>query len=205
MGTKKSRFYKAYLLNWNCNVKFRNIIKQKKLYVVSPKNINEIKYIINSNLKKMKKILSIAILLFASSSIFAQTQQEEIDYYQSIFGMEKKLVVAAFLELEEDDAFWPIYDEYEKARKELGKKRIKLIVDYADNYDNLTDEKTDELVKTNQDVRKSTTNLLNKYYKKVKKVSGSRTAAQFYQIENYFVVAITAQIYSTIPLIGELE
>lgn len=153
----------------------------------------------------MKKILSIAILLFASSSIFAQTQQEEIDYYQSIFGMEKKLVVAAFLELEEDDAFWPIYDEYEKARKELGKKRIKLIVDYADNYDNLTDEKTDELVKTNQDVRKSTTNLLNKYYKKVKKVSGSRTAAQFYQIENYFVVAITAQIYSTIPLIGELE
>jgi hypothetical protein len=154
----------------------------------------------------MKKILSIAIFFFASSSmVFSQVQKEEIDYYQSIFGMEKKMVVAAFLDLEKDDAFWPIYDEYEKLRKELGQKRFQLIVDYAENYDNLTDEKTDELVKTNQAVRNGTTKLINKYYKKVKKASGSKTAAQFYQIENYFITAITAQIYSNIPLIGELE
>ena len=153
----------------------------------------------------MKKLLSIAILVFTTTSIFAQTQQEEIDYYQSIFGMEKKLVVAAFLDLEENDPFWSVYNEYEQGRKELGQKRFKLIVDYAENYDNLTDEKTDELVKTNQDIRNSTTKLLNKYYKKVKKVSGSKTAAQFYQIENYFIIAITAQIYSTIPLVGELD
>lgn len=154
----------------------------------------------------MKKILSIAIIFFATSSmVFAQLPQEEIDYYQSIFGMEKKLVVAAFLDLEENDPFWAVYDEYEKGRKELGQKRFNLIVDYAENYDNLTDEKTDELVKTNQDIRNGTTKLLNKYYKKVKKVSGSKTAAQFYQIENYFITAITAQIYSTIPLVGELD
>jgi hypothetical protein len=154
----------------------------------------------------MKKILSIAIIFFATSSmVFAQLPQEEIDYYQSIFGMEKKLVVAAFLDLEENDPFWAVYDEYEKGRKELGQKRFNLIVDYAENYDDLTDEKTDELVKTNQDIRNGTTKLLNKYYKKVKKVSGSKTAAQFYQIENYFITAITAQIYSTIPLVGELD
>ena len=154
----------------------------------------------------MKKILSIAIIFFATSSmVFAQSPQEEIDYYQSIFGMEKKLVVAAFLDLEENDPFWAVYDEYEKGRKELGQKRFNLIVDYAENYDDLTDEKTDELVKTNQDIRNGTTKLLNKYYKKVKKVSGSKTAAQFYQIENYFITAITAQIYSTIPLVGELD
>lgn len=152
----------------------------------------------------MKKILSIAIILFAVSSLAFSQQQEEVDYYQSIFGMEKKMVVAAFLELEENDAFWTIYDEYEKARKELGQKRIKLIAEYADHYDNLTDEKTDDLIKTNQAVRKSSESLMTKYYKKVKKVSGSKTAAQFYQIESYFVTAISAQIYSAIPLIGEL-
>jgi hypothetical protein len=154
----------------------------------------------------MKKLISIAILLFAVSSVVvSQVPQEEIDYYQSIFGMEKKMVVAAFLDLEEESAFWPIYDEYEQARKELGQKRFQLIIDYAENYNNLTDEKTDELVKTNQAVRNGTTKLINKYYKKVKKASGSKTAAQFYQIENYFITAITAQIYSSIPLIGELE
>ena len=136
---------------------------------------------------------------------FAQVQQEEIDYYQSIFGMEKKIVVANFLELEETDAFWVIYDEYEKARKELGQKRIELIIKYAENYDNLTDEKTDAVIKNSISIRKATTDLINKYYKKVKKVSGSKTASQFYQIEHYFVTAIQAELYTDIPLIGELE
>jgi len=68
----------------------------------------------------MKKLLSIVIILFAvSSTTFSQVQQEEIDYYQSIFGMEKKTVVANFLKLDEGDSFWKIYDEYEKERKEI--------------------------------------------------------------------------------------
>jgi len=42
---------------------------------------------------------------------------------QSIFGMEKKAIVDAFVKVEDaqKDAFWKIYDEYETARKELGK------------------------------------------------------------------------------------
>lgn len=154
----------------------------------------------------MKKLFSIAIILIATSTMaFSQVQQEEIDYYQSIFGMEKKVVVANFLQLEENDAFWPIYNEYEKARKVLGQKRLSILVDYAEHYDNLTDEKTDELVKQNMSVRKTKNDLIIKYYKKVKKVSGSKIAAQFYQIENYFVTAIGSQIYTAIPLIGELD
>jgi len=154
----------------------------------------------------MKKILSIAIILIATSSmVFSQVQQEEIDYYQSVFGMEKKMIVSAFLELDENDPFWKVYDEYETARKELGQRRFKLISEYAENYDNLTDEKTDELVKKSQAIRKSTTSLLNKYYKKVKKASGSKVAAQFYQIENYFIFAISSEIYTNLPFVGELE
>ena len=154
----------------------------------------------------MKKLFSVVtFLIVLSPSVFSQVDQEEIDYYQSIFGMEKKMVVAAFLELDEGDAFWPVYDQYETARKELGQRRLNLIVEYAENYDNLSDDKTDELIKTNMDIRKDTEALMTKYYKKIKKVSGSRTAAQFYQIECYFVTAVSAEIYTSIPLIGELE
>ncbi len=154
----------------------------------------------------MKKLFSIAIILIASITMsFAQVQQEEIDYYQSIFGMEKKIVVANFLELEETDAFWAVYDEYEIARKKLGQKRLNLIVKYAEHYDDLTDEKTDELMKENISLRNKTNDLVTKYYKKVKKVSGSKTSAQFYQIEHYFITAVHAELYTDVPLIGELE
>jgi len=154
----------------------------------------------------MKKLLAFAILLFVSSTmLFAQSMQEEIDYYQSIFGMEKKAVVARFLDLDEKDAFWPIYDEYEKMRKGLGQKRLSTLMDYAEHYENLTDEKTDVLVKESIENRKSGNDLIIKYYKKVKKISGSKTAAQFYQIENYFVTAVSSELYMSVPLIGELE
>lgn len=154
----------------------------------------------------MKKLLSIAILLFVSSTmLFAQSMQEEIDYFQSIFGMEKKAVVTGFLELKETDAFWPIYDEYEKARKALGQKRLSLLLDYAEHYENLTDEKTDALMKASIKNRIAGYDLIVKYYKKIKKASGSKTAAQFHQIENYFVTAVNSELYISVPLIGELE
>ncbi len=154
----------------------------------------------------MKKLLSIAIILIAASTMaFSQVQQEEIDYYQSIFGMEKKGVVASFLKLDETDSFWKIYDAYEKERKDIGQKQINLLLDYAKNYETLTDDKTDDLVKESMRIRKSSSSLIAKYYKKVKKEKGSKIAAQFYQIENYFVIAIRAQLYSDVPLIGELE
>jgi hypothetical protein len=156
----------------------------------------------------MKKLFSIAILLFAvSTTVFSQVeiQQEEIDYYQSIFGMEKKVVVANFLQLEEKDAFWTIYDEYEKERKVLGQKRLNIIIEYAEHYESLEDEKTDELIKQSIAFKKDVNNVIAKYYKNVKKVSGSKTAAQFYQIENYFVTAVGVEMYKAIPLIGELD
>ena len=154
----------------------------------------------------MKKLFSIAIILIASITMsFAQVQQEEIDYYQSIFGMEKKIVVANFLEVEEGNAFWAVYDEYEVERKKLGQKRISMIVDYAEHYDDLTDDKIDALVKESMSLRKADRDLINKYYKKVKKTSGSKIAAQFFQIENYFITAIRAELYTEVPLVGELD
>ncbi len=154
----------------------------------------------------MKKLLSIAIILFATTSMaFSQVQQEEVDYYQSIFGMEKKVVVASFIGLDANDPFWAIYDEYEIERKKLGQKRMETLLDYAEHYEKLTDEKTDDLIKQSMSIRKGTNTLIVKYYKKVKKTSGSKIAAQFYQIENYFRTAISSELYSNVPLIGELE
>ena len=154
----------------------------------------------------MKKIFSIAIILIASITMsFAQVQQEEVDYYQSIFGMEKKIVVANFLEIDEGNAFWAIYDDYEVERKKLGQERINLLLDYAEHYEDLTDDKTDALVKKSMSLRKADHTLINKYYKKVKKTSGSKIAAQFYQIENYFITAIRSELYTSVPLVGELD
>ena len=135
----------------------------------------------------------------------AQSNKEEVDFYQSIFGMEKKAIVADFLQLGPNDPFWALYDEYETSRKELGKERINVLDNYVNNYDNLDELQYDEIIKSMISLRDGNDKLIDTYYKKVKKISGSKIAAQFFQIEAYFISEIRASIMEGIPYIGEFD
>jgi F0F1-type ATP synthase delta subunit len=143
--------------------------------------------------------------LLVSQTIQAQSEMEETELIQSIFGMEKKAIVAEFIGLDSDNTFWTLYDEYETKRKELGKERLAVLIDYAENYDNLNDAKYDELIADIISLRKSTDKLMDQYYKKIKKTSGSKISAQFFQLEGYFLIQIRATIFEGIPYIGEFD
>lgn len=156
----------------------------------------------------MKKlVLSIAICLIAFQMGQAQSNAEEIDFLQSIIGGEKKEVVAEFIQLDgaSKDAFWGLYDAYEVERKALGKNRISLLEKYANEYEGISDVETDKIVMEAQKLAKSNEKLINTYYKKIKKVSGSKAAAQFFHLENYFQALTRTTILENIPVIGELD
>jgi len=153
-------------------------------------------------MKKLTLLLSaFFVLVFAN----AQSNKEEIDYFQSIFGMEKKAIVDAFVKIDDSqkDAFWKIYDEYEVARKELGKNRITLLNEYAANFDKMTNESADawtgKVIKQGSETDK----LLISYYKKVKKVTNPVVALKFYQIESYLLTMIRMTILDEIPFVQD--
>jgi len=158
-------------------------------------------------MKKNKFYLLFALLLAIAigQTLNAQTNKDEIDYMQSIFGMEKKAAIAEFLNIGSDAFFWTLYDAYETERKELGKKRLDLLEKYANNYVDMPDVITDQLISDIQTQRKSLDKLIDTYYKKMKKESGSKVAAQFYQFENYILARIRLEVLDSVPFIGELE
>jgi hypothetical protein len=153
----------------------------------------------------MKKLIVLFSMLAVCLSAFSQSNLEEIEFYQSIFGMEKKAIVSSFISLEGEasDSFWSQYDEYESARKANGQKRLELLGKYANSYLNLDDATTDALVSESMTINKEHTKLINKYYKSMKKAAGSRAAAQFYQLENYFHGVVRTSLMEEIPFIGE--
>ena len=155
----------------------------------------------------MKKIMLIFSFLLLTHVLLAQSDKEEIDFFQSVFGMEKKALVAEFIKLEgaQKDAFWTAYDEYEAKRKELGRKRISVLKKYADSYATMDDITTDEIIKEVISLQGKNDKLIADYYKKIKKGSGAKAAAQFYQIEGYILSKIRSTIMENIPLIGEIE
>lgn len=154
----------------------------------------------------MKKLLLLAAL-FISATAFAQSNKEDVDFIQSIYGKEKKAIIAEFIKLEgaQKDGFWKLYDEYETKRKELGKKRIALLERYANAYMTLSDEETDKLMNEMSALGLANDKLQKTYYGKMKKVAGVKPAAQFLQIETYLLSVIRASIFESIPFIGELN
>jgi hypothetical protein len=150
-------------------------------------------------MKKVALFLT-AILMFGSLAK-AQSNKEEIDLMQAAFGMDKKSFIEGFVEVmpAQKDAFWKLYDEYETSRKDLGKKRIELYLKYDKTFDKMTTADADAFMKSVMDLSVKTDALISSYYEKIKKVTNSMTAMQFYVAEQYILTTIRNRILGEMP------
>jgi len=155
----------------------------------------------------MKKMLLGLLTLLFSTGLFAQSNKEDIDMIQAMYGKNKKDLVNEYMQLGAADSskFWKLYDEYEVARKGLGKERIALLEDYANNYDKLNDQKAITLTEKFMALNMKYTQFQQTYFKKFSATMGGLKAAKFFQLENYFESAIRFAIQDHIPFIGNLE
>ena len=158
-------------------------------------------------MKKMTTSLLIAI--FCAIGTTAQEDvPNEIDYYQTLFGMEKQAIVELFMSLDDPvktEKFWDIYENYEYKRKELGQKRLSLLIEYVTNYKTLTGIQTDDLIVKIEQQKKSMDRIIYKFYKRIRAKVGSKEAGQFYQIENLLLNSIRADVLEHMPFIGEFD
>lgn len=151
----------------------------------------------------MKKIALIILTFLFTSIGFSQSYQDEVQLVQSIYGMEKKEIVAEFVELDKNQKtdFWLLYDEYEIRRKELGKTKFKLLFDYVNDYGDVNPEDAEMFMNEVLPLRKKSNKLVDTYYKKIKNKIDPVVAMQFYQIENYLSdlirLELLEEIYTT--------
>ncbi len=111
--------------------------------------------------------------------------------------------IAEGLRLSDKEAavFWPVYQEYEADLKRLDDARLRLVKDYAENYDGMTDARAKELVERRFALEGRRVGLERKYFKRLTKVLPGRTAARFFQLDYRFGLLISLKGVSEIPLI----
>jgi flagellar biosynthesis chaperone FliJ len=137
-----------------------------------------------------------------------ETQQKNIQEYiellRSNVRQQKAEIMAALMGLDVDQSakFWPIYSEYDAELTRLNNLRVANIQDYARNYGEMTDAKADELVQNAFNYRKQRSELLAKYYGRVRDSLGAVEAARFLQIEDQLLAIIDLQIASALPIVG---
>lgn len=155
----------------------------------------------------MKNFLVLVAFTLFSTFSFGQSNKEDVDMIQAMFGKQKKELIAAYMTIPEAKSagFWSMYDKYETERKALGRKRIKLIEDYANAYETMTDAKATKLMNDKIAWLTSFTALQKKYFTSFSTVIGGVQSGKLFQLEDYLENNIRLAIQESIPFIDELD
>lgn len=170
-------------------------------------------------MKSMKWILAAALTtaLFYAPNMFAQqakaqpgasdSQETNIRAYVELLRSDvktkKTAILVELMQLTDEQAekFWPIYREYDFELQTLNDQKLAGIQEYAKNFQNMTDEKADELAKLALELENKRNELKRKYYEKVREQLGGIIAARFLQVENQMLLVIDLQIASSLPIV----
>ncbi len=133
-----------------------------------------------------------------------QNVQAYIEFLRSDLRQQKAAVLEVMMQLGAADSakFWPIYAEYEAELRKLNDQKLAVIEEYANTYDKITDAKADELARRALEYHRRRSELLAKYYERVKQAVGATTAARFLQIEDQLLLIVDLQIDSSLPIVG---
>jgi len=155
----------------------------------------------------MKKILALVFAAVVTSGVYAQSNKEDVDMIQAMYGKAKKDLVIEYMKFSDTEktAFWPVYDAFENERKALGRERIAILSDYAQHYTTLDDVKAEDLAKKAIDNNVNLEKLNQKYYSKFSGAVGALKAAKYMQLELYMQTAVRSELQEQIPFIDEFS
>jgi hypothetical protein len=129
--------------------------------------------------------------------------QVYIDLLRKDVRQQKAEIMGAVMVLSAADGakFWPIYSDYDAELNKLNDQRVANIKEYAHNYNEMTDEKADELIQKSLAYQAHRGELFAKTYDRVKQSLGAITAARFAQVEHQLLLIIDLQIASSLPVV----
>jgi len=115
---------------------------------------------------------------------------------------DKKLLVAENMALTEAEAkaFWPVYDQYQDELFLLRTRTAKLIKDFSDAYEKMTNESAKKLMDEYMTIESLGPKLRQTYLPKFRKVLPEVKVVRYYQIENKINAALMYELAANIPL-----
>jgi hypothetical protein len=151
----------------------------------------------------MKKILLVFSACIFSAMMYAQTTNDYIELTRETLKTDKKAAIIEVMQLTdaESQPFWNLYNEYQGELYKLNNNLIAIIKDYAANYENLSDEKADELWMKTMDYKQQLLKLQKSYYPKFKSILPAGKAALYFQAENKIEAMVNASLAVDIPLL----
>jgi len=161
----------------------------------------------------MKTIPLVKTLLLASLTLAWLPARAEtvtnltdaIELVRATYRTDRQAFIAEKLEPTEKEGvkFWPLYKSYRADMDKLGDELIKLVLEYADYYPTVPEDRAGKLLKKYLALEDKLTDTREKYFKRAGKILPASKAMRWAQLESRLDLALRLQLASRIPVIGE--
>lgn len=154
----------------------------------------------------MKYALSLMFLMLIQTPLYAQslsvTTERDIAISRQMINDKRNTALAfnmSFTEVEKD-AFWPLYRKYRDAMSNVASRQLDVIIDFANHFDNMSEEKAQELLDRNLIYEEQAIKVKQLYVDKFRRILPNIKVARLMQIENRMDTAIKMKLSEGIPL-----
>jgi hypothetical protein len=158
-------------------------------------------------MKKILITLAAVATLGGAQGALAQTSGEinMSDQEQLLIAQiqgDKRTIVLQTLQLTDAEvqAFTPIFDKYQAEMKKLATRYTDVLNKFASNYDSMTDDAAEDILKESFKVREDRDDLLKDYAKRMGKKLPATKVLRWVQIENKMGALLDWQMAQIIPL-----
>ena len=138
--------------------------------------------------------------------IWAVAQDKPADNMQFVvekIRADKKLFIAANMQLTEAEAksFWPVYENYQNELFLIRALTMKMINDYADAYEQMTNETAKDLLDEFMTIESLGLKLRQTYLTRFRDVLPDVKVVRYFQMENKINAVLMYELAAKIPLI----
>jgi len=148
------------------------------------------------------RTLAAAALVGLAAAAVAQTVSDTLEVSRQAVENQRRILVAGALPLTdaEADAFWPLFDAYERERRPLDERANKQVADFLAQSATLTDAQAKAMVDEALAIDEGRLRVRRTWLGRMAKAIPPRKLARFFQIDNKLDAVVRADVARQIPL-----
>ena len=151
----------------------------------------------------MVMIMVAALVGLAIPAAAQDKPADNMEIVKEKIRTDKKLLIATNMQLTESEAkaFWPVYEDYQAELGQLRDREVKLIEEFAVNYETMSDDVAKNLLDDALSIDSDHMELRQSYLSKFRGVLPDKKVARYYQLESKINAVLEYEMARRIPLV----
>jgi hypothetical protein len=158
-----------------------------------------------TNFRSTSAAVVLCITLMFTTNVDAQQSfRDSLEQAQTLIrsGVRQILQEELLLTEEENEAFWPLYDEYGAELAKVSESYVSVMSEFVDRYQTgeLDDKSADRLLDDSLEIQMSVMEVRRNYVPRFREILSGVKVVRFYQLENKVRAEVDAALALAIPL-----